>query len=120
MQVQTRAVETARIVRLAALVCVAAAGAVTAVCAAFGIPLVGGAVAAGVLIGTLNGAAASRLIQLPVPFMATSLLRIASFSMLGIGVGLAFGISRIWLVILGLAVAQFILAAAAVREAVHR
>jgi hypothetical protein len=40
--------------------------------------------------------------------------------MLGIGVGLAFGISRIWLVILGLAVAQFILAAAAVREAVQR
>ena len=56
----------------------------------------------------------------PIPFFASSLLRIVTLSMLGILIGLAFGLSRIWLVILGLGFAQLALAGAAIREAVRR
>ena len=76
----------------------------------------GGALATGLAIGSLNGAMAAKLIQLPIPFLATSLLRIVTLSMIGIAIGLAFGLANIWLVIMGLGVAQVVLAAAALRE----
>ena len=42
------------------------------------------------------------MIALPIPFLATSLLRIMTLSLIGIAIGLAFGIANVWLVILGL------------------
>ena len=71
------------------------------------------------MLGTLNGAAAARLISLPIPFVASSLLRIITLSMIGIAIGLAFGVERIWLVILGLGFAQLALAGAALRASLR-
>jgi hypothetical protein len=79
----------------------------------------GGAFATGLALGSLNGALAARLISLPVPFLATSLLRIVTLSMIGIAIGLAFGIANVWLVILGLGISQVVLAAAALRESMR-
>lgn len=120
MAAETRAFEPARAVRTAALACaVLACLAALVGSLAFGQPLAGGAVASGLLLGALNGAAAARLINLPVPFLATSLARLVTLSMIGIAVGLAFGVSRIWLVILGLGFAQLALAGAALRASVR-
>ena len=121
MQSHAPSMHPAAAVRTAAVACaVMAAAAVLLAALIFGQPLAGGAFGAGVLLGTLNGAAASRLITLPVPFLATSLVRLVTLSMAGIAIGLAFGLSHVWLVILGLGFAQLALAAAALREQVGR
>ena len=106
--------------RVAAIACVVAAVVVAAVFVGVGQPLAGGALASGLMLGALNGAAAGRLIWLPVPFVATSLLRLITLSTVGIAIGLAFGLSRIWLVILGVGFAQLALAGAALREVARR
>lgn len=121
MQSTVQSAEPLHAVRTAALACVVmAVAAVVAASAGFGQPLAGGAFAAGVLLGTVNGALAARLVTLPVPFLATSLVRLVTLSMVGIAIGLAFGVSRIWLVILGLGFAQLALAGAALRATVVR
>jgi hypothetical protein len=108
-----------RMVRNAALVCAGAAVVAAVVGVLVGHPGPGGALATGLAIGSINGAMAARLISLPIPFLATSLLRIITLSMIGIAIGLAFGLANIWLVILGLGVAQVVLAAAALRESLR-
>lgn len=108
-----------RLVRNAALVCAGAAVVAAMVGFLVGHPGPGGALATGLAIGSINGAMAARLIALPIPFLATSLLRIITLSMIGIAIGLAFGLANIWLVILGLGVAQVVLAAAALRESLR-
>lgn len=105
--------------RNAALVCAGAAVIAAIVGILAGHPALGGALATGLAIGSINGAMAAKLIQLPIPFLATSLLRIVTLSMIGIAIGLAFGLANIWLVILGLGVAQVVLAAAALRESLR-
>jgi hypothetical protein len=105
-----------RLVRNAAFVCVGAAVIAAIVGLVVGHAAMGGALATGLVIGSINGAMAARLINLPVPFLATSLLRIMTLSLIGIAIGLAFGIANVWLVILGLGVAQVVLAATALRE----
>src|SRR5437016_2955684 len=69
----------------------------------------GGALAAGLILGTTNGLVAAKLISLPLPFVASSLLRLMTLSMAGVAIGLALGLANIWLVILGLGVSQFVL-----------
>lgn len=122
MATETQTLQPAiRAVRTAAIACVVlAVVAVIVAGAAFRQPLVGGALAVGLLLGTVNGAAAGKLINLPVPFLATSLARLITLSMIGIAIGLAFGLSRVWLVILGLGISQFTLAAAALRAQVRQ
>jgi hypothetical protein len=115
----TTAANALRLVRNAALVCAAAAVVAGVVGVLVGHPGPGGALATGLAIGSINGAMAARLIALPIPFLATSLLRIVTLSMIGIAIGLAFGLANIWLVILGLGVAQVVLAAAALRESLR-
>ncbi len=105
-----------RLVRNAALVCAGAAVISVLVGLIVGHPGPGGALATGLAIGSINGAMAAKLIALPIPFLATSLLRIMTLSLIGIAIGLAFGLANVWLVILGLGVAQVVLAAAALRE----
>ena len=109
-----------RTVRTAAIACFAVAVAVAVSLSLAGRPLIGGAFATGLALGSLNGMVAGRLINLPVPFMATSLLRLLTLSLIRIAIGLAFGLANIWLVILGLGFAQFTLAAAALRAQVRR
>ena len=110
----------ARTVRGAAIVCAGLAAAAVVAFAVAGRPLSGGALATGLLLGSVNGFVAARFVNLPFPFAASSLLRILTLSMVGVGIGLAFGISNIWLVIIGLAGAQFVLAASALRLLVRR
>lgn len=108
-----------RLVRNAARVCAGAAVVAAVVGLLVGHPGPGGALATGLAIGSINGAMAARLISLPIPFLATSLLRIITLSMIGIAIGLAFGLANIWLVILGLGIAQVMLAVAALRESLR-
>jgi hypothetical protein len=108
-----------RLVRNAALVCAGGAVIAAVVGVLLGHPGPGGALATGLAIGSINGALAAKLIALPVPFLATSLLRIMTLSLIGIAIGLAFGVANIWLVILGLGVSQVVLAAAALRESLR-
>ena len=91
-----------RLVRNAAIVCAGAAVISALVGILAGHPAIGGALATGLAIGSINGAMAAKLIALPIPFLATSLLRIMTLSLIGIAIGLAFGIANVWLVILGL------------------
>ncbi|MGH7686973.1 MAG: hypothetical protein ACREN2_09175 [Candidatus Dormibacteria bacterium] len=121
MSTQTATAHPARAVRNAAIACavLAVLAAVIGI-AAFRQPLAGGALGTGLLLGALNGMAASKLINLPVPFLATSLARLLTLTMVGIAIGLAFGLSRVWLVILGLGVAQLALAGSAVRAQLHQ
>jgi hypothetical protein len=108
-----------RLVRNAALVCAGAAVIAAVVGILLGHAGPGGALATGLAIGSINGALAAKLIALPVPFLATSLVRIITLSMIGIAIGLAFGVANIWLVILGLGISQVVLAAAALRESLR-
>jgi len=109
-----------RMVLTSAALCAAAAVVALVAFSATGRPLAGAALAVGLLLGAANGVVAARLIQVPIPFFASSLLRLATLSMIGIAIGLALGISNIWLVILGVGAAQFVLAATAVRAAAQR
>jgi hypothetical protein len=114
------AAKALRLVRNAAIGC-ALIAVVTAVGGILlGRPGQGGALATGLALGALNGAVAGRLLTLPIPFFATSLLRLMTLTIVGIGLGLAFGLNNIWLVILGLGVAQLVLVSAALRESLRR
>src|ERR1700680_4726230 len=103
----------------AALTCAGAAVIAAVAGVVLGHPGPGGALATGLAIGSINGALAARLIALPIPFLATSLLRIITLSTIGIAIGLAFGLANVWLVILGLGISQVVLAVAALREAMR-
>jgi len=83
-----------RLVRNAALVCAGAAVIAAVVGVVVGHAGPGGALATGLAIGSINGALAARLIALPIPFLATSLLRIITLSTIGIAIGLAFGLAN--------------------------
>src|ERR1019366_6596500 len=88
-----------RLVRNAAIFCAGAAVIAAVVGVVLGHAGPGGALATGLAIGSINGALAARLIA--------------------IAIGLAFGLANIWLVILGLGVAQVVLAVAALRESLR-
>lgn len=120
MRLDAPAIQPGRTVRVAAVACVVAAVAAVLAFVLAGQPAAGGALGTGLLLGAVNGAIAARLLALPIPFFASSVLRIMTLSMVGLAIGLAFGLSRIWLVILGLGLAQFALAGAALREVVRR
>ena len=105
-----------RLVRNAAIVCAGAAVIAAVVGIVLGHAGPGGALATGLAIGSIN---AARLIALPIPFLATSLLRILTLSTIGIAIGLAFGLANVWLVILGLGISQVVLAVAALRESMR-
>ena len=53
-----------------------------------------------------------------MPFVASSMLRLFTLSMVGAALGYALGPPNIWLVILGIGVAQVLLAGSAIRELV--
>lgn len=108
-----------RLVRNAAIACAVAAVLSALFGAVVGHPGPGGALATGLALGALNGALAGKLLRLPIPFIASSLMRLLTLSMIGIALGLAFGLTNIWLVVLGIGIAQVVLAAVAVRESMR-
>jgi hypothetical protein len=113
-------VEVQRTLRTTFAICLAAAMVAFAVLgAAFGLRA-GAALAAGLLIGSANGFLADRTLRLGA-FRMFSLSRLAGLSIAGVGVGYLLGVGVIWLVVVGLALAQLALSAAAIREVVaHR
>jgi hypothetical protein len=78
------------------------------------------ALAIGLLVGSANGLLVQRSLALGVGFTAVSLVRLLLLTGLGLGIGLLIGVSQVWLVVGGIAVAQLVLAGFAVREALAR
>jgi hypothetical protein len=75
------------------------------------------ALALGLAIGAFNGRAAARSLTADVSFRAASLARLGVLTALGVGAGFLLGTDVAWLALIGLAIAQVALAAAAFREA---
>ena len=75
------------------------------------------ALAIGLLVGSANGLMVQRSLALGVGFTAVSLVRLLLLTGLGLGIGLLIGLSQVWLVVGGIAIAQLVLAGFAVREA---
>src|SRR5205823_4621026 len=69
------------------------------------------------LVGSANGILVQRSLALGLGFTALSLVRLLLLTGLGLGIGLLIGLSQVWLVVGGIAVAQLVLAGFAVREA---
>jgi hypothetical protein len=80
----------------------------------------GVAVAAGVMLGSINGLLAERAFGAGVSLRLSSLPRLAVMSGAAIGVGLLLGAGYAWLVILGVAAAQGVLVAVAARSLFDR
>ena len=75
------------------------------------------ALAIGLLVGSANGLMVQRSLALGIGFTALSLVRLLLLTGLGLGIGLLIGLSQVWLVVGGIAIAQLVLAGFAVREA---
>jgi len=80
----------------------------------------GFALGAGLVIGSVNGVAASRALQSPIGFQATSIFRLALMTVAAIGVALLIGLQVAWLVLIGVAAAQLVLVAVAARSLLRR
>ena len=77
----------------------------------------GAGLAAGLLIGSLNGHALSALMSCGTPLVASTIVRLAAFTAVAIAVAFLLG-SDAWAVLLGVAAAQGVMVAAAVRQGV--
>jgi hypothetical protein len=87
----------------------------TTIAAAFGQMSVGIGLAVGLLLGSANGYAIDALLGNATPFLAGSMLRLATLSALALLLAIALGISA-WPVILGIAGAQLVMVGAGVRQ----
>jgi hypothetical protein len=108
--------ETGRLVQVSTVVCLAGAVLVVIGAAVMGRPAAGAALAVGMVMGAANGHIARRLFNLGVPFGLTSMLRISLLTAIAVAVGAIFGFGHVFLVVLGLGIAQLIMAASALRE----
>jgi hypothetical protein len=106
-----------RLVRNAMVLSVVAACAALIVGIASGHARSGLALFVGLLVGSINGLMIQRSVALGLAFTALSLARLLLLTALGLAIGLLIGLAQVWLVILGIAVAQLVLAGWAVREA---
>jgi len=78
--------------------------------------LYGVAGATGLVIGSVNGYLAERGLASPAGFRVSSLMRLGVLTAAGVGAGLILGVTTLPFVIGGIALAQVLLAAVAVRE----
>ena len=102
-----------------AIACAALAAVALVILAGSGRPGAGLALAAGLLIGSVNGHLARAALALDASFRATSLGRLAVLSAAALGFGLLLGWETAWIAVLGVAAAQMVLAAAAALQAVR-
>jgi hypothetical protein len=79
----------------------------------------GVAFALGMLVGAANGFLARRALGMDVSFRLTSLGRLAVLSAVGVGLGALLGLPYIPLVIIGIGVAQLVLAVVSTVTAVR-
>jgi hypothetical protein len=75
----------------------------------------GAGLAAGLLIGSLNGHALAALMARGAPFLASTMLRLAAFSAVAIAVAIMLR-SDAWTVLVGVAAAQGLLVATSIRR----
>jgi hypothetical protein len=75
----------------------------------------GVALGAGILIGSLNGFTFQAVLDRRAPILATSILRLAFFSLLALALARLAGWS-IWSVVLGIGVAQLVMVGVGVRQ----
>ncbi|MFN2568202.1 MAG: hypothetical protein ABR564_01185 [Candidatus Dormibacteria bacterium] len=99
--------------RITAVVCCAAAAAVITTGVATGHSWMAVALAAGLLIGAGNAYLAQRFVEAGVSFTLTSLARLTVLTATALVVGLFLGFGRVYLVVGGLALSQFVLVAVA-------
>jgi len=117
---RSAAMETVRVVRTASLVCLVAA----VLCVVAGLALgnvVGGAVVGlGLVLGAVNPLVAQLLLRLGLPASSTNMTRLGVFSAVVVAAAFAVGVSRAWLLIIGVAAAQMVTAVAAAVEMTRR
>lgn len=106
-----------RLLRNSLIVSVALSAAVLIGGIAIGQARHGLALSIGLLIGSANGLLIQRSVAAGMGFTVLSLSRLMLLTAVGIGIGFLFGLSSVWLVIGGIALAQVVLAGWAVREA---
>jgi hypothetical protein len=95
---------------------IGAAAASLIVLSVAGVPRAGFALAAGLVLGSINGHLALRSLRSNASFRIASLGRLGALSALGVGVGFLLGTDVVYLTIAGLAAAQLILAGVAAVE----
>jgi hypothetical protein len=88
---------------------------VTTISAALGQLSLGVGLSIGLLLGSANGFAIAGLLDKDAPFLAGSMLRLATFTALGLLVALVLGVAA-WPVMLGVGAAQLVMVAAGVRQ----
>jgi len=96
-------------------VCAVLAAAVAAGSAITGHAPYGAGIAAGLLLGSLNGFLIQSLIRRGMPFAASSLLRLVVFSAVAVFAALTLR-SVGWTIPLGLGIAQLVMVGAGVRQ----
>jgi hypothetical protein len=103
------------LLRVTVTVCCVLALAVAAVSAVAGRPLLGLGVAAGLLLGSLNGYLIQTLLVRRAPFVAGSLLRLVVLSAFAVGAAMLLPGAG-WSVAMGIATAQLVMVGAGVRQ----
>ena len=86
----------------------------TTVAGIFGQLSIGVGLGAGLLLGSANGYAIDALLGHAAPFLAASMLRLVTLSVLGLLLALVLGISA-WPVMMGIGVAQLVMVGAGMR-----
>jgi len=108
--------EVGRVVRFSTVTCLLAAAICLVAASIAGRAGTGAELAIGIVIGAANPHMTARLVNVGVPFMATSLLRIMTLTSASGVVGLIIGLDHVWLIVAGLGVAQLIMSGSALRE----
>jgi hypothetical protein len=100
--------------------CVAASALAVVVAALQGRLLAGVALAVGLLVGSVNGGLARRSVVSGLPFTTTSFARLLALTTAGLLAGVLLGFEEVWLAVLGLGLAQLLLAGVAAFEVARR
>jgi len=108
--------EVRSVVRLSTAACLVAAAVCIVAASIAGRAAAGAELAAGIVIGAANAHMTQRLLNVGVPFMATSLLRIMTLTAAAGVLGLIIGLDHVWLIVAGIGVAQLIQSGSALRE----
>jgi hypothetical protein len=106
-------------VQTTVIACAAMALVAVVLAFALGHPRPGLALAAGLLLGSLNGFFARRALSAELSFRVSSGIRILVLSAAAVGAGLLIGDGVFWVSILGVGLAQLVLAAVAAYRVVR-
>jgi hypothetical protein len=103
------------VLKMTTIGCAALAAATVAGCALTGHLAFGAGIAAGLLLGPVNGYAIQELLVRRTPFRLASLIRLVALSSLVLLAAVIFG-TQAWTVPLGIGLGQLVMVAAGVRQ----